>query len=109
MTQNKDPEIKMDTAERLAHEAILKFGWENWKCRWQFRGEYFQEFMRKINPFAKAYFSLLERYYTAARLLKEAQDERDHYKQRYMEIAAQASASMRAFEKSGVTKNSIAA
>lgn len=103
----KDPEIKMDDWERAAHDSILKFGWSEWKARWQMGSHAFNALMSKLNPFAKAYFGLLERYYTATRLLEEARTERDHYKQRYMEIATQASESMRAFAGSGVTRNSI--
>lgn len=102
-----DKKIQMDEDERKVHEAILAFGWDKWKIRWQFGLDVYQGFMGGLNPFAKAYFSLLERYYKAARLLKETQEERDHYKTRYLEIAQNASASIRELSKHGITKDSI--
>lgn len=97
-----DYNLNWDEQAKITHETILKFGYSEWSSLHQMSSEQYHRTMGKINPFAKAYFQLFDRYMLAERLLKEAQSERDHYKTRYLDIADNARNTMKSFASNGV-------
>ena len=69
------------------HEILLSQGWDDFKNRRQFGNQYYNEFIKKLNPFLIAYYEQYETLLRVGNELRESQEKLAHYKSRYEEIA----------------------